>query len=84
MTNINLERKDAETEQDDGTHIKCRFLDSEGACGIHPDRPSVCYLYPFSTSKYCVQGFGQASTLNLSRKFGSVHPKIVRVPELFL
>ena len=49
MTNINLKRKEDETEMDDGTHIKCRFLDEEGACGIHPDRPGVCYLYPFST-----------------------------------
>ena len=49
MTNINLKRKEDETESDDGTHMKCRFLDDEGACGIHPDRPSVCYLYPFST-----------------------------------
>ena len=49
MTNINLKRKEDETEEDDGTHIKCRFLDDEGACGIHPDRPGVCYLYPFST-----------------------------------
>ena len=49
MTNINLKRKEDETESDDGTHMKCRFLDDEGACGIHPDRTSVCYLYPFST-----------------------------------
>ena len=49
MTNINLKRKEDETQEDDGTHITCRFLDSEGACGIHPDRPGVCYLYPFST-----------------------------------
>ena len=49
MTNINLKRKEDETESDDGTHMKCRFLDDEGACGLHPDRPSVCYLYPFST-----------------------------------
>ena len=49
MTNINLKRKEDETQEDDGTHITCRFLDSEGACGIHPDRPGFCYLYPFST-----------------------------------
>ena len=49
MTNINLKRKEDETEADDGSHISCRFLDKEGACGIHPDRPGVCYLYPFST-----------------------------------
>ena len=36
MTNVNLKRKIDETEADDGTHI-------------HPTRPGVCYLYPFST-----------------------------------
>jgi len=49
MTTINLKRKEDETESDDGTHISCRFLDKEGACSMHPDRPGVCYLYPFST-----------------------------------
>jgi len=49
MTTINLKRKKDETEKDDGTHISCRFLDEKGACGMHPDRPGVCYLYPFST-----------------------------------
>ena len=49
MTNINLKRKEDETIKDDGTHISCRFLDEKGYCGIHPNRPGVCYLYPFST-----------------------------------
>lgn len=49
MTSINLKRKKDETEADDGTHISCRFLDQDGACSIHPNRPGVCYLYPFST-----------------------------------
>ncbi len=49
MTSINLKRKPDETEADDGTHISCRFLDKEGGCSMHPDRPGVCYLYPFST-----------------------------------
>ena len=49
MTNINLKRKKDETEADDGTHISCRFLDEKGGCSMHPDRPGVCYLYPFST-----------------------------------
>ncbi|MFB5604251.1 MAG: YkgJ family cysteine cluster protein, partial [Candidatus Nitrosomaritimum aestuariumsis] len=31
------------------THISCRFLDDKGGCSMHPDRPGVCYLYPFST-----------------------------------
>ncbi|HET9008836.1 MAG TPA: YkgJ family cysteine cluster protein [Nitrosarchaeum sp.] len=49
MTTINLKRKINETEQEDGTHISCRFLDEKGGCSMHPDRPGVCYLYPFST-----------------------------------
>ena len=49
LTTINLKRKTDETEQDDGTHISCRFLDNNGGCSMHPDRPGVCYLYPFST-----------------------------------
>lgn len=49
MTTINLKRKKDETLQDDGTHISCRFLDEKGGCSIHPSRPGVCYLYPFST-----------------------------------
>jgi len=49
LTSINLKRKDDETLADDGTHIKCRHLDEEGSCKIHPTRPGVCYLYPFST-----------------------------------
>jgi len=49
MTTINLKRKTDETTKDDGTHISCRFLDEEGGCSMHPDRPGVCYLYPFST-----------------------------------
>jgi Fe-S-cluster containining protein len=49
LTTINLKRKKDETEDDDGTHISCRFLDEKGDCSIHPTRPGVCYLYPFST-----------------------------------
>ena len=49
MTTINLKRKTDETPQDDGTHISCRFLDETGGCSMHPDRPGVCHLYPFST-----------------------------------
>lgn len=49
MTTINLKRRRDETEDEDGTHIPCRFLDGEGGCSIHPGRPGVCYLYPFSS-----------------------------------
>lgn len=49
MTMINLKRKIDETEANDGTYISCRFLDDKGYCGLHPGRPGVCYLYPFSS-----------------------------------
>ncbi len=49
LTTINLKRKKDETEHEDGTHVSCRFLDEKGGCSMHPDRPGVCYLYPFST-----------------------------------
>jgi Fe-S-cluster containining protein len=49
MTTINLKRKKDEAIQEDGTHISCRFLDEKGGCSMHPNRPGVCYLYPFST-----------------------------------
>jgi Fe-S-cluster containining protein len=49
MTMINLKRKENETEAEDGTYVRCRFLDEKGYCGLHPDRPGVCYLYPFSS-----------------------------------
>ncbi len=59
MTNINLKRKEDETVADDGTHISCRFLDDKGYCGIHPGRPGVCYLYPFSTWLQNEQGLAR-------------------------
>lgn len=49
ITSVNLKRKKEETEAEDGTHISCRFLDEKGACSMHPTRPGVCYLYPFSS-----------------------------------
>ncbi len=47
MTAINLKRRMDETESEDGAHIPSRFLDEEGGCSMHPDRPGVCYLYMF-------------------------------------
>lgn len=49
MTMINLKRKTDETEAQDGSYIRCRFLDEKGSCTLHPVRPGVCYLYPFSS-----------------------------------
>jgi uncharacterized protein len=49
MTMITLKRKNDETEAEDGTYLRCRFLDEKGYCGLHPFRPGVCHLYPFSS-----------------------------------
>ncbi len=49
MTMINLKRKKDEIIKEDGTYIPCRFLDEKGYCGVHPGRPGVCFLYPFSS-----------------------------------
>ena len=49
ITAINLKRSPDETESEDGTRIPCRFLDDVGSCAMHPGRPGVCYLYPFTT-----------------------------------
>lgn len=48
MTTVNLKRKLTETPYDDGKHMSCRFLDKKGYCTLHPVRPGVCHLYPFS------------------------------------
>ena len=49
MTAVTLKRREGDTEGDDGTRVPCRFLDGEGACTLHPGRPGVCHLYPFTT-----------------------------------
>jgi uncharacterized protein len=43
---LSMKRKKDETESDDGKKIPCRFLTSSG-CGIHPDKPGVCWMFPF-------------------------------------
>ena len=47
LTMINLKRKNNENEDENGTPLSCRFLDDHGSCTIHPDKPGVCWLYPF-------------------------------------
>jgi uncharacterized protein len=49
LSMLSLKRKGDEKEDDDGTPISCRFLDEKGYCGIHPDKPGVCWLYPFAS-----------------------------------
>ena len=53
LTMINLKRKSDESEVDNGNPLSCRFLDDHGSCDLHPDKPGVCWLYPFfSWSQY--------------------------------
>jgi len=58
LTMISLKRKVDEKPEEDGMPVSCRFLDEEGACMVHPDKPGVCWLYPFA-SWLEVDGRGQ-------------------------
>jgi uncharacterized protein len=49
LSMLSLKRKEDEKEEDDRTPISCRLLDEKGYCGIHPDKPGVCWLYPFAS-----------------------------------
>ena len=49
LSMLSLKRKKDEREEEDGTPLRCRFLDEKGYCGIHPDKPGVCWLYPFAS-----------------------------------
>lgn len=49
LSMLSLKRKKDELEEEDGTPLRCRFLDDKGYCGIHPDKPGVCWLYPFAS-----------------------------------
>lgn len=47
LTMLNLKRRQSENEADNGHPISCRFLNECGACHLHPNKPGVCWLYPF-------------------------------------
>jgi Fe-S-cluster containining protein len=49
LSMISLKRKKDEKPEEDGTPLRCRFLDDKGYCSIHPDKPGVCWLYPFAS-----------------------------------
>jgi Fe-S-cluster containining protein len=49
LTMISLKRQSDERPHQDGTPLRCRFLDEHGTCKIHPDKPGVCWLYPFAS-----------------------------------
>jgi len=66
MTTINLKRREDESEDEDGTRIPCRFLDVDGGCSMHPARPGVCYLYPFTT---WTQNDGGAARIHATYQF---------------
>jgi hypothetical protein len=46
---ISLKRIEDETDDQDGKPLTCRFLDEEGYCKLHPQRPGCCQLYPFAS-----------------------------------
>ena len=49
LTMLSLKRKHDENEKQDGTPLPCRFLNEKGSCTIHPEKPGVCWLYPFAS-----------------------------------
>ncbi len=49
LSMISLKRKSDETDEQDGTPLSCRFLDEEGSCKLHPQRPGCCQMYPFTS-----------------------------------
>jgi uncharacterized protein len=49
ITMLSLKRKTNEKQEQDGTPLLCRFLDEKGYCRIHPEKPGVCWLYPFAS-----------------------------------
>ncbi len=49
ITMLALKRRSDERPDQDGTPLRCRFLDEFGYCGLHPQKPGVCWLYPFAS-----------------------------------
>lgn len=49
LSMISLKRKSDERPEDDGKPVSCRFLDDTGSCKMHPEKPGVCWLYPFAS-----------------------------------
>jgi Fe-S-cluster containining protein len=49
LSMLSLKRKRDEAEEQDGSPIPCRFLNEKGSCTIHPQKPGVCWLYPFAS-----------------------------------
>lgn len=49
LSMISLKRKLNEADAEDGVPVPCRFLDDQGSCKLHPEKPGVCSLYPFAS-----------------------------------
>ncbi len=49
LSMVSLKRKEDETDEQDGKPLICRFLDNEGYCKLHPQRPGCCQMYPFTS-----------------------------------
>ena len=79
ITGINLKRKADETEEEDGTRIPCRFLDGGGSCSLHPGRPGVCHLYPFTT---WLENEGGRARVHATFQFTGDCPGFYLAPEI--
>jgi Fe-S-cluster containining protein len=47
ITMVTLKRRPDERQNEVDKMLRCRFLNDSG-CSIHPDKPSVCHMYPFN------------------------------------
>ena len=61
FTMLSLKRKTDEKDNEDGTPVRCRFLSNEGNCRLQPEKPGVCWLYPF------------ASWINIENELPAIH-----------
>ena len=56
VTMLALKRASYENDEHDGSPLRCRFLDNKGYCQIHPEKPGVCWLYPFASWMESING----------------------------
>lgn len=92
LTMLNLKRRQSENEADNGHPISCRFLNECGACQLHPNKPGVCWLYPFfswsQNEKNLVsvhtsfQLTGDCPGFYLSKNLNDIMPILVKYSEI--
>ena len=92
LTMLNLKRRQSENEADNGHPISCRFLNECGACQLHPNKPGVCWLYPFfswsQNEKNLVsvhtsfQLTGDCPGFYLSKNLDNIMPILVKYSEI--